>query len=172
MILAQTGPTPSTWSQPAFVHAVFARQLDPNTPVSLDGGRSWLPAWQAAQRLQAPVDDGGLAAIVPIRVEGWSMGAGYVAIFSGLFFAGPLAIGACVAGVSGDGKALPIVLFALFALAAGPLPIAAMAWLGLRNLRRDPSYRGKGRAIFALVVAALLTVPCLVGLAGAVVHVL
>jgi hypothetical protein len=57
-----------------------------------------------------------------------------------------------------------MLIFALVAFVLGPLPIAAMALLGLRALRRNPALRGKGRAIFALVVAALLAVPNVVGI--------
>jgi hypothetical protein len=140
------------------VNAVIARRLHPDTPVSFDGGRSWIPAWPAAQSLQARGDD-GLAVVLPVNVEAWSMGAGYAAVFSGLFFAGPLSIGSGVAIFHAGGKPLPMLIFALVAFVLGPLPIAAMALLGLRALRRNPALRGKGRAIFALVVAALLAGP-------------
>lgn len=163
MILVQNGAQVATWAEPAFVHAVFSRQLAPETPVSFDGGRSWLAAWPAAQSLHARGDD-GIAAVVPMNVEGWSMGAGYAAVFSGLFFAGPLSIGSCVAAFDPGGKPVPMLVFMAVALVLGPLPIAAMALLGLRSLRRDPAKRGKGRAVFALIVAAILAVPNLVGL--------
>lgn len=163
MVLVQSGAQTAPWAEPAFVSAVFARQIPPETPVSFDGGRSWLAAWQAAQSLHARGDD-GIAAVVPTHVEGWSMGAGYAAVFSGLFFAGPLSIGSCVAAFDPDGKPIPMLVFMTVALVLGPLPIAAMALLGLQNLRRDPAKRGKGRAVFALVVAAILAVPSLVGL--------
>lgn len=38
------------------------RQIHPETPVSIDGGRSWLPAWPAAQSV-APRGDDGRAAV-------------------------------------------------------------------------------------------------------------
>ncbi len=163
MVLVQNGAQVGTWTEPAFVNAVFMRQLPPETPVSFDGGRSWIAAWQAAQSLHARGDD-GVAAVVPMNVEGWSMGAGYSAVFSGLFFAGPLSIGAGVAAFDAGGKPIPMLIFTAVAFVLGPLPIAAMALLGLRNLRRDPTKRGKGRAVFALVVAAVLAVPNVLGL--------
>jgi hypothetical protein len=145
------------------MHAVFARQLHPDTPVSFDGGRSWMPAWPAAHSLHSRGDD-GLAAVMPMNVEQWSMGAGYAAIFSGLFFAGPLCLGSAAAIFDGGARPLPMLVFALVAFVLGPLPIAAMALVGLRNLRRNPAMRGKARAIFALVVAAVLALPNVVGM--------
>jgi hypothetical protein len=65
-------------------------------------------------------------------------------------------------------KLLVRLIAPLIGLVLGPLPIAALAWLGLRSVRRDPTLRGGGRAVFALVVAFVLTLPCLAGLAGAV----
>lgn len=163
MLLVQNGPQPAPWPEYAFVNAVFARHLHPETPVSFDGGRSWMPAWPAAQSLHARGDD-GLAVVVPTNVEQWCMGAGYAAIFSGLFFGGPLALGASIAMFENGPRPLPMLVFALVAFVLGPLPIAAMALVGLRNLRKNPVLRGKGRAIFALVVAGILGVPNVVAI--------
>ena len=57
--------------------------------------------------------------------------------------------------------------FVLGAMLLGPFPIALPAELGRRALLRDPTLRGKGRMIFAFVVAAILCVPCFIGLVGA-----
>ena len=150
------------------MHAVFAQQLNPAAPVSLDGGHTWLPAVEAARWLHARGDN-GLAAIVPMHVEGWSMGAGYLAVFSLLFFGGPIVFGTTFAAFD-DGPTLLVRLGAvLVGIVLGPLPLAFMGWRGLVNIRRTPSYRGKGRAMFALVVAAVMALACGVGLVAAVI---
>lgn len=168
MIVVGGGTQPSHCEEPAFLHAVFAQQLHPETPVSLDGGRSWVPALQAARWLHARGDN-GLAAVVPMHVEGWSMGAGYLAIFSLLFFGGPIVFGTTFAAFDDGPKLLVRLGAVLVGIVLGPLPIAFMGWRGLVNIRRTPTYRGKGRAIFALVVAGVMALPCAVGLVAALI---
>ena len=156
------------WHEAAFMNAVALGQIHPATPASVDGGQTWITAAVVAHRLQARGDD-GIAFFVPMRTEGWSLGAGYLAIFSGLFFGGPLCFAApFVAAEIGPSVAFKLC-YPLVALLLGPLPPAAMALLGLRALRRDPTCRGKGRAIFALVVAALMALCALIGLGRALI---
>jgi hypothetical protein len=169
MVLVQSPGGPSTWPEDALVGEVFAGRLHPDTPVSFDGGASWLAAGLAAQRLRARGDD-ALAVFIPTRIEPWSMAAGYVAIFSGLFFGGPISFLAAVLGFDPGPTVLVRLITVLVCSLLGPLPPALMGWLGLRGLRRDPTYRGKGRAVFALVVAGLMAVPCLIGLVGVVIR--
>jgi hypothetical protein len=135
-------------------------------PTSIDGGKSWMPAWQLDLKLRARGDD-GVAFLVPMRTEPWSMIAGYLAVFSLLFFGGPISFGVAVAGWDSGSKHLVRLGFALAGLLLGPAPIAGLAALGRRALMKDPTLRGKGRMIFAFVVAGILVLPCLVGLVGA-----
>ena len=153
----------------AFVQAVALAQVHPQMPVSLDQGRTFLPAAVAAERLRARGDD-LVAAFVPTRVETFSALAGYIAVFSGLFFGGPISLVAAVVAFDPGQVSIAVRLGVVAAaIVLGPLPPAAAALLGLRAIRRDPTLRGKGRAIFALVIAAIMLVACLVGGAGAVI---
>lgn len=43
-----------------------------------------------------------------------------------------------------------------------------MAWLGLRGLAKDPTLRGRGRAIFALIVAGVMLIGPALGLFGTI----
>lgn len=135
-------------------------------PASIDGGKNWMPAWQLDLRLRARGDD-GVAFLVPLRTEPWSMIAGYLAVFSFLFFGGPIAVAVTILGWDHGPTKLLRLGFVLGGIVLGPLPIAGTAELGRRALLKDPTLRGKGRMIFAFVVAALMVPPCLVGLVGA-----
>ncbi|MBX3208855.1 MAG: hypothetical protein KF764_27740 [Labilithrix sp.] len=157
----------SPMTSDAFLQWMRAEQIAPTAAVSMDGGRSYVTATEAGQRLLARGDD-ALAAVIPTRVESWSAAAGYAALFSALFVGGPISLVAALAAMD-TGPTMPVRLGAVaVGLVLGPLPIAVMAELGRRALRGDPTWRGRGRMIFAYVVAALLAAPCLVGLAGIV----
>lgn len=135
-------------------------------PTSIDGGKTWMPAWQLDLKLRARGDD-GVAFLVPMRTELWSMVAGYLAVFSLLFFGGPIALCVAILAFDTGPKKLLRLAFVLGGTLLGPAPIAGAAELGRRALTKDPTLRGKGRMIFAFVVAGVLVVPCLVGLVGA-----
>jgi hypothetical protein len=156
------------WRDAALLAAIQRGELHPETPVSFDAGCSWLPARIAAQRLQWRGDD-GIALVLPTRTESWSTLAGYVALFSLLFFGGPLSVMAGALGFDGASAPHFRLAFPLVVLVLGPLPLALFSLLGLRAIRRDPTYRGKGRAIFALICAAVMAAACLVGLGAALV---
>jgi hypothetical protein len=158
--------SPSPWPLAEIVRAVHEGRIAPATRVSIDGGREWMHAGMLVQRADARGDD-GLALLIPVgRTEGWSIAAGYVGIFSLLFFGGPLCFAGGV-GLTGSGRMTILARLAFFVvpLLLGPLPPALMASAGLRAIRRDPTYRGKGRAIFALVTAALMVVASAAGAA-------
>ena len=150
-----------------FLQVVDQGRMHPATPVSVDGGQTFVDASVMASRLRSRGDD-GFAAVLPSRVETWSFLAAYLALFSLLFFGGPFAGVAAVIGFDAGPKVTFRLAMIGGALLLGPGPIALVGWLGLRAIRRDPTYRGKGRAIFALVVAALMLVGCLVGIVGVV----
>jgi len=125
-------------------------------PVSADGGVSWLPAWQAAQQ-PLPADD-ALALLIPVRVNGYALIAGYVGLFSVLFFGGPICL---VAGAFFAAPKAPwaVRLVALVvALLLGPLPPAACAYLAHRQLRANPAERGMARVVTGYVSAGLMVV--------------
>ena len=172
MILVRNGAGESLHlGASAFMQAVALGHVHPAAPVSLDAGRTFLPAAVLASRLQHRGDD-VLAAVLPTRVETFSALAGYIAVFSGLFLGGPFALGAAIIGFeSGPTLAFRIGAIAL-ALVLGPLPPALAALAGLRAIRRDPTLRGKGRAIFALVIAGLMLLGCLAGGVGVIVTII
>ncbi len=130
-------------------------------PVSVDAGRSWEPAWQMGMKLRARGDE-FTALIAPVHTEAWSTVAGYIAVFSFLFFGGPIAFAAVVMAADHGPTKLFRLCVVLGALVLGPLPIAVPAALGMRALKKDPTLRGKGRAIFALIIAAVLGLACFV----------
>ena len=136
-------------------------------PVSVDAGRSWAPAWQMDMKLRAR-GDAVSALIAPMHTEAWSTVAGYLAVFSFLFFGGPICFAAIVMASDHGPTTLFRLAVVLGALLLGPLPIAAPAALGMRALKKDPTLRGKGRATFALVVAGVLTLACIVAAVMAV----
>ena len=168
-VIVRSAPGDTQLPASALVQAVTLAQVHPQTPVSLDQGRTFLPAAVAAERLRARGDD-LVAAFVPTRVETYSTLAGYIAIFSGLFFGGPISLVAAVVAFDPGQVSIAVRLgFIAAAIVLGPLPLAAFALLGLRAIRRDPTLRGKGRAIFALVIAAIMLLACLAGVAGVVI---
>jgi len=141
--------------------------MHPMTEVSFDGGASWVMAAGPAERLHAKMFGGdGSAAIAPIGVEGWCLASGYVALLWPIF-GGGLAVSLAWAGGFSNSLGLGArLLFILAGFVFGPTPIALVAWRGLVRLRRDPTYHGRGRAIFALVIAGLMAFPCFLGIVG------
>lgn len=143
--------------------------LHPMCPVSADGGRTWITAGEAARRLHLRGSD-ELAMLIPTRVGGWATGGQYLGLFSLLFFGGPICFLAAVLGWDHGPTHLVRLVVVLVALVLGPLPVAACAWLGRREIARDPTLRGTGRVVFAWVTATLMALPALAGLVGAIVR--
>jgi hypothetical protein len=137
--------------------------LAPQAPVSADGGATWIPAAEAARRMAARGDD-AVAMFVPMRTAPWAIVGQYVALFSLLFFGGPLAVGATAAAFDHGTKLVFKLGLLAVALVVGPLPPALAAWLARREIRRDPTLRGTGRMWFAVVCAVVMLLPLLVGL--------
>jgi hypothetical protein len=143
--------------------------LHPARAVSADGGRTWIPALEAARRLAARGDD-GLAFIVPMRTATYATLAQYIGLFSLLFFGGPLSfMTAALAFDHGPTKRFRII-FALVAAVLGPAPVALFACLGRREIKKDPTLRGTGRVIFAWVCVAPMAIACAAGIVGALTH--
>jgi hypothetical protein len=134
-------------------------------PVSADGGRTWIYALDAAQCMNARGDD-GLALIVPMRTGAWATGAQYVGLFSLLFFGGPFCFAAAAMAFEHGPTITVRLVVTLIATAVGPLPVALMTWLGHREIKKDPTLRGKGRLIFALVCTALMALACVFAFVG------
>lgn len=143
--------------------------LHPACPVSADGGRTWIPAAEAARRLHLRGSD-ELAMIMPTRESGWATGGQYLGLFSLLFFGGPACFLSAVLGWDPGPRHVVRLVFVLVAIALGPLPVAACAWLGRRDIQRDPTLRGTGRVLFAWVTAALMAIAAFAGLVGAIVR--
>lgn len=133
--------------------------------VSLDRGRSWTTAAAASKWLdqQKPIDP-AVSLLVPVALEPRSVIAGYVALASFFLFGGPITLVAVLMAFDGGPKLVVRLAAVAVGLLLGPLPIAGVGWWALRAHRADASLRGVGRAWFALVVAALLTLPLLFGL--------
>ncbi|MEO7111624.1 MAG: hypothetical protein ABI183_14385 [Polyangiaceae bacterium] len=149
-----------------FLSEVAQGRIWRELPASIDGGKTWMPAWQLDLKLRARGDD-GVALLMPMRTEAWSMVAGYLGVFSLLFFGGPISFGVAILSFDKGPTKLIRLAFVLGGMLLGPAPIAGTAELGRRALLKDPTLRGKGRMIFAFVVAGILALPCLVGLVGA-----
>ena len=152
-----------------FLQEVTMGRVPRDLPTSVDGGKIWLPAWQLDQKLRARGNDVE-AWLMPKATEAWSTVAGYLALFSLLFFGGPLALAAGIMGWDHGPTKVARFCLVLGGLVLGPAPIAGMAELGRRALRADPMLRGRGRMIFAMVVAGILLVPCAIGLVGVLVR--
>lgn len=172
LVVPQPGQPPVESDADGVYQGLADGRLSPTAQVSSDGGRIWLPAPQALQRARlAGHNDAMVGYVVPGRVEPNALIAGYIALFSLLFFGGPMAVLAAVIGWD-DGKMKLGVKLALIAgaFALGPAPIALLCRGAGRKLRQDPTLDGRGRMIFAAVVAVLMTVPILVGVLGALVR--
>ena len=154
-VVWQAGAAPVATEPKQLVAALQGGQLPSDAPVSIDGGHSWVPAWQAAQQHG---QSEALAMVIPVRVNSYALIAGYVGLLSLLFFGGPISL------IAGGFFAAPkatvgIRIGALVAgLLLGPVPPAACAYLAHRQLRRNPDERGMGRVITGYVTAALMVV--------------
>jgi hypothetical protein len=157
-------------STPQAVHqAIATSRLAPSAQVSADGGRTWMPAMHALDWYRSQAT--GMALIVPTRVEPNAVIAGYLGIFSVLFFGGPFALIAVLVGWDG-GRMSPLIKLGIVAgaLVLGPLPVAWPARKGQLALRADPSLNGMGRVWTAYVCAGLMALGGIVGLLGVLVR--
>ncbi|MEO8878655.1 MAG: hypothetical protein ABI461_23905 [Polyangiaceae bacterium] len=167
VLLHDQNGAPVSLPSDIFLQEVTYGRVPRDLPTSIDGGKVWIPAWQLDQKLRARGSDDE-ALLMPKSTEAWSAVAGYLALFSLLFFGGPLSLGAAILSWDSGPKRLVRLGFVIAALLLGAAPIAGMAELGRRALSADPILRGRGRMIFAMVVAAILVVPCVIGLFGVV----
>ena len=152
---------------PAWVHAGW---LHPQAPVSADGGRTWIPAVEAARRLVARGDD-AMAFLVPMRTSTYATVAQYIGLFSLLFFGGPLC--AIAAAIAWDPAKTTIGFrlgFIATALVLGPLPVLLPVFLGHREIKKDPTLRGNFRLIFGAGCGGLMALAVLGALVGLVVR--
>ena len=157
-------PVPST---PQAVHqAVATSQLPPGAPVSVDGGRSWMPAMRALEWHRTASAE--MSLLVPTRVEPNSVIAGYSGLFSTLFFGGPIAFLVAIMGWDPGPKAHVKLAIAAVGALLGPLPILWVARKGRIALAADPSMNGMGRVWTGYVAAALMALGILAGLVGIV----
>jgi hypothetical protein len=142
------------------VDAVYTRRMDPMTKISFDDGRTWIAAGPPATRLHAKLfGQDGIAAVVPVGVEPWCLAAGYVALLWPIFF-GNIGTAFAFAAASAEGGSIPGRLLTILAgLVFCVGPVLATALLGLKKTRSDPTWRGRGRAIFALVMTVLFSLP-------------
>ncbi|MGV3624550.1 MAG: hypothetical protein ACO1OB_27270 [Archangium sp.] len=155
------------FSREEFLAAVANGRVSQLTECSVDDGRTWTTAAAASKWVETKRgSDAGLSLIVPVAVEPRSVIAGYFALGSFFFFGGPVSFVALVMALDTGPKLLVRAGALLVGFVLGPLPIAGVGWWALRAHLADSSKRGAGRAWFALVVAALLTLTLLGGVAG------
>lgn len=168
MVLVRLDSGVVRWSPAEFRAALSDGRVTALTNVSIDEGRNWTSAAAASKWLeqQKPID-AATSLLVPVALEPRSVIAGYVALASFFLFGGPVTFVTVLMAFDG-GPTLAVRLGAIgVGLLLGPLPIAGFGWWALRAHRADASLRGVGRAWFALVVAALLTLALLAGLVKA-----
>lgn len=152
-------------STPQLVHeAVATSRLAPHAPVSIDGGRSWMPAMRALEWHRSQAAD--LALIVPTRVEPSALIAGYLGLFSLLFFGGPICVVAALMSWDRGPKPIVGVVAILVGAVLGPLPVLWPARKGHRALQADASLNGMLRVWTAYVAAALMTLALLAAVIG------
>lgn len=126
-----------------------------NVLVSLDGGASWLQAWQAAG-LSPPASSTDEAAkyIIPIGRSGWAILTGYLSLLT-LFlvlFEFVLLVFVIERPRTNEG-----VVFVIGVLCALGIPAQLLtAMLGHRAIRNNPKLLGMGRVIFTYVCTGLL----------------
>jgi hypothetical protein len=134
--------------------------------------RSWQPIGYAFGGSGQAPEVQGLELIVPIKVQPDALIVGYLAIFSLLFFGGPISFLTAILGWDAGPKS--IVRFGAVAvgLLLGPLPIGLYARHAHKRLLANPEARGMARVYTAYVCAALMGLGVAVGLVGAVVQAL
>lgn len=106
---------------------VASGQLGPGHQVWCEGWPAWAPAGSIPQLFrQAPPPQGGMQFLLPVGPQSlWAILAGYLAL--GSLLLGPLA----------------------------GIPAIFLGLLGWRDIAQHPQKRGKGRAIFAIVMGAI-----------------
>jgi hypothetical protein len=163
---------PSAHTPHEVAEAWRAGRIPRDAPVSNDGGRSWQPIGYAFGGSGQAPEVQGLELIVPIKVQPDALIVGYLAIFSLLFFGGPISFLTAILGWDAGPKS--IVRFGAVAvgLLLGPLPIGLYARHAHKRLLANPEARGMARVYTAYVCAALMGLGVAVGLVGAVVQAL
>lgn len=163
---------PSAHPPQQLVEAWRAGRIPTNASVSNDGGRTWQPIGYAFGGSAQPPEVQGLELLVPIKVQPDALIVGYLAIFSFLFFGGP--IGFLTAIMGWDPGPKSIVRFGAVAvgLLLGPLPIALYARHAHKKLLANAELRGLARVYTAYVCAGLMGLGVAIGLLGAVVRAL
>ena len=161
---------PSAHPPQQLVEAWRAGRIPTNASVSNDGGRTWQPIGYAFGGSAQPPEVQGLELLVPIKVQPDALIVGYLAIFSFLFFGGPMAFVTAI--MAWDPGPKSIVRFGAVAvgLLLGPLPIALYARHAHKKLLANAELRGLARVYTAYVCAGLMGLGVAIGLLGAVVR--
>jgi hypothetical protein len=165
LLVQQPGAYQPIRYEPAMLReALSSGALHAAVLASADNGATWWPAWQVAGFASPSAVGGGMSAlgmVVPMgRISGWAMAGGYFGILL-LFFGLPIGLVLVFAAADKDGRALAAFLGPMLVV-LGCLPVAGMSALGHRAVRRDPSLKGIGRAIFGYVCAGTVTLLVLV----------
>jgi hypothetical protein len=169
-VLVQGAGGPMTVPMERFRHELSVGMAPMNIPVSLDGGQSWIPGWQAAGLSAPGSSDDALKMVVPIGRSGWAIVTGYLALFT-MFI--DLFLLAMVIGFTNrsadrrDPRELLTVIFVCFVMGAPAQIVTAL--LASRSMRKDPKLLGKGRVIYSWVCVSSLLLLCVAGIVVALV---
>lgn len=155
------------WTRERLRTELEGKTIAPVTPVSSDGGKTWKTATAA---LQPSDEDRALGLFVPVKVEPTALLAGYLALFSFLLFGGPFTLIALIMAADPGPRFAVRATAVAIAFVLGPLPLGLLGVRARSALRKNPELTGHARAWFALAVAGLLALGCLVGLVLAVVR--
>jgi len=160
MVRSNAGAEPLRLPVDRLRHEIDVGMIAKESPVSLDGGDTWIPAWRAIG-LSAPATAADAVAnmkhVIPIGRSIWAIVTGYLALptvivdqFLVLMVAGALThpitkqltAESFVSGVLG-----PILIAFVIGVPAQLLT----AILARRALARDPKLLGRGRVLFSLI---------------------
>jgi hypothetical protein len=162
---------------------ILEGKVAPTTLVSADEGDSWWQAWTLVDVPRPPIGQ----RLASVGSQAFPLGAfspsavvaGYAAVLL-LVFGLPISclLSMYVSSVwqreDISAKALEILqstaLPVLLVLIVGVAPVATLAMLGWREVHRNPARKGKGRVLFAIVVAAATAAPAVSALVHSLVR--
>lgn len=151
------------WEPDLLVFAHRDGRVPPLTPVSFDGGATWTTAAVAVMRIdqQRLVDD-SWNRFVPKGVTPLAHLAAVVVPTIAVFFAMPVLATVCREADKPYKSTFERLSWLLFGFVLCVVPLTGLGLAGLRSVKKQPHLRGLGRARFATVVGAALSLPLLI----------